>query len=221
MKSISIILLLLVSCGRETVVLKTKPGKDGTSCTTQSTTYGAKITCSDGTYSLLYNGLSGLDGVNGKGCTVTSSNDGVEIICGDEPPVQIANGTSCTTVQLSNGAKIICGNQIAYIYNGLDAPITAFSFVKEITPCGASSSPWKEILLCMTNGKILASFSDSPNGQNTRLANIPTGSYIDTDNSGCNFNVVNESNGDTTVSWIAGSNQFSTWIAESNICEAN
>lgn len=99
---------------------------------------------------------------------------------------------------------------------GPDTPIEA------ISPCGANSSPYKEVLLCLNNGNILASFSDSASGQNTRFAIIPVGHYNDTDSSGCQFEVeLSEDLKSHIVLWNAGSNQYSLWLAGSYTCRAN
>lgn len=227
---ISIFLLIsLFSCGK---TFQGPPGDKGIQgpaakpCTVVQTVSGSKITCPDGTFALTYNGIDGTNGVNAS-CTVGSTSSGVSITCTDGSKAELINGTngsigtSCTVQQLTDGSKITCGDQIAYIYNGINAPISAFTFNKEIAPCGQASSPWKEQLLCMTNGNILASFSDNAAGLNTRLSNIPTGNYIDTDNSGCNFHIQVNSDNSTTVSWDAGSNQFATWVASSSICSNN
>ena len=104
--------------------------------------------------------------------------------------------------------------------NGSNGTNGTNSIVSEVAPCGENSSPWKEQLLCLDNGTILASFSDSASGLNTRFANIGTGSYDDTDSSGCQFSVVVATDGSTTVSWDHGSNQYSTWTSGTYTCQA-
>lgn len=99
---------------------------------------------------------------------------------------------------------------------GPDTPLFA------ITPCGPNSSPYKEVLLCLYNGSILGSFSDSFSGQNTRFAILPVGSFNDTDSSGCQFNIELESdNKSYRVLWNAGSNAYSIWISGSKLCQAH
>jgi hypothetical protein len=66
-----------------------------------------------------------------------------------------------------------------------------------IAPCGQPSGVIKEVLLVLANGTILADFSDNVNGYNTRLAIIPPGTYMDTDGTGCVFQV----HADGTVTW--------------------
>lgn len=113
--------------------------------------------------------------------------------------------------------------QSMMICNGVQGqagPPSPFSPIYPITPCGANSSPWKEVLLCLEDGSILADFSEDMQGEETRLAFIPPGSYEDTDNSGCYFNVASDGNGGNTVSWGAGSNQYATWNAGGYDCQA-
>lgn len=133
------------------------------------------------------------------------------------------DGISCTVVSVvpntgfpTGGAKLTCGTQSVVVINGAQgASGASYSVVQEITPCGASSSPWKEVLLQLAGGQLLGSFSDNASGLNTRLSNIPDGSYVDTDNSGCNFTVSSNTTTEVrSISWDAGSNSFSTWTAQ-------
>jgi hypothetical protein len=73
----------------------------------------------------------------------------------------------------------------------------------------------------LNNGSVLADFSANANGLDTRLAFIQAGSYVDTDSSSCSFNVSVAGDGSTTVSWAAGHNQYSTWAAGSQTCQAH
>ncbi len=109
----------------------------------------------------------------------------------------------------------------AIVCNGVNGITPAFSVTSTIAPCGQNSSPYKEELLCLNNGSVLASFSDNASGLNTRLAIIPTGSYTDTDLSGCNFSVSITPNGSTTVSYSAGSNSYSSWPTTNITCVAH
>lgn len=115
-------------------------------------------------------------------------------------------------------AKICNGAPGANGEPGAPGSASKFSVVHPIAPCGEASSPWKEVLLCLADGSILATFSSAMDGNQTRLSFIPAGSYIDTDQSGCHFSVANDGLGGHTVSWAAGSNQYSTWSAESYTC---
>jgi hypothetical protein len=106
------------------------------------------------------------------------------------------------------------------ILNGVNGT-TPYSVLGPIQPCGAASSPWKEVLLCLSNGSILGSFSETASGQNTRFAFLPAGTYQDTDESGCNFSVAVGPDSSSVLSWTAGSNQYSTWQANSIICQSH
>jgi hypothetical protein len=73
--------------------------------------------------------------------------------------------------------------------NGQDAPVSLFSTVTVIDPCGDKSGVYDEVLLKLADGSILASFSDDANGKNTRFSLLVPGSYMTTDGSKCYFTV--------------------------------
>lgn len=200
-------------------------GTNGQSCEVINTPVGATIMCEDSSASVT-------NGTNGQSCEVEQVSDGAEIVCANgEVTVlngengaqgqQGVSGTSCSVAQVSNGAMITCGSSQAVVLNGVDGKNGVDSVTSLIAPCGLASSPWKEELMCLNDGVVLASFSDNASGLNTRFSIIPTGSYIDTDNSGCNFSVNVAANGTSTVSWGAGSNSYSTWQADSKTCTNN
>ena len=66
----------------------------------------------------------------------------------------------------------------------------------------------------LQGGRVPGNFSESASGTNTRFAFIPNGSYVDTDESGCNFTVTGDGSTTSTISWSAGSNSYATWSAD-------
>jgi hypothetical protein len=84
--------------------------------------------------------------------------------------------------------------------DGQNAIIGAYTPVDAIMPCG-NAVAYKEVLLRLNNGQLLASFSDNIQGLNTRLSLLPDGSYIDTDDSNCNFSV-STSDQTRSISWF-------------------
>jgi hypothetical protein len=84
--------------------------------------------------------------------------------------------------------------------NGQDAPISPFHIADALFPCGSTSN-FKEVLLRLENGEVLASFSDNASGHMTRLVLIPNGTYANTDSSGCIFSLESPSVGIRTISW--------------------
>jgi hypothetical protein len=172
---------------------------------------GNEVTQSD----ILCDGTAGQNGSNGQdGQNGTNGSNGTNGTNGQD-------GVSCTvtTVVPSSsyplgGAQLTCGTQTVVVLNGAaGSNAQALEVVQEITPCGPSSSPWKEVLLQLAGGNLLGSFSDNASGLNTRFSDFPDGSYVDTDNSGCNF-TVSTSGSTRSISWAAGSNAYSTWPAE-------
>lgn len=58
-----------------------------------------------------------------------------------------------------------------------------------IDPCNDAPGIVDEVLIRLSDGRVLCSFSANANGQNTRLAVLPAGSYVTTDGSNCHFSV--------------------------------
>lgn len=90
-----------------------------------------------------------------------------------------------------------------------------------IAPCGASSAPNKEILICLESGQVLKDFSKNKTGLFSRLIVVTTGSYLDTTGSKCPFLATVAVSGNTTISWNSGKNSYTTWPAGSVTCGAN
>ena len=139
--------------------------------------------------------------------TVAECANGGTVIAMAQAPA----GTAYTTSEPDQSIVVVCNGQ-----NGT----SPLSIMYPVAPCTNASSPYKEQLLCLNSGGLLGDFSDNANGLNTRFAFIPTGSYIDTDDSGCQFNVSVASNGSSTLTYAAGHNQYGSWVAGSVTCQA-
>ena len=128
-------------------------------------------------------GDRGEAGADGSPCGVTAVS----------PSVEAPNG----------GALITCGDSSVLLLNGVpgpqgeQGPASPYTITEIIDPCGNASGIYDEVLLKLQSGKILASFSDSANGKNTRLSEITQGNYVATDGSNCHFSVDSLGN----VSW--------------------
>jgi hypothetical protein len=79
--------------------------------------------------------------------------------------------------------------------NGNDGANGQDAVLEVLDPCGDSPNIIDEILIRLADGRVLCSFSDKANGQNTRLSILPPGSYRTTDGSSCAFTI----NADGTV----------------------
>jgi hypothetical protein len=218
-------------------------GSNGSSCSAAQEATGVRVTCTDGTGGFVTNGTNGATGTQGatgtKGDTGTAGTNGTNGTNGSNGLSVVFAMTAATVAQCANGGSVIAlaqdfnangvldpldtGIQTTIICNGAKGDTGAqgqpsqFTPTAPIRPCGPTSSPWKEVLLCLSDGEILASFSDDMAGDNTRLSMIPPGSYVDTDSSGCYFTVATAGSG-LLVSWNAGSNQYATWTAGSAYC---
>lgn len=90
--------------------------------------------------------------------------------------------------------------------NGTNAPV-AYSPVDIIVPCGESVA-YREVLLRLGNGQVLASFSDNAQGAYTRFVLLPDGSYQTTDHAACTFTLAT-AGALRSVSW--GGQVRATW----------
>ena len=165
------------------------------------------------------NGIDGLNGKNGQSIVYTQIEATTEQCPTGGKALVIATDSEGTgvysAVDTNQQSMVICnGLQGA---EGQQGPVSAFSPMIPIRPCGAASSPYKEVLLCLADGSVLSSFSSTMSGDNTRLAFLTSGSFQDTDESGCIFNVTTDQNS-TTIEWSAGSNQYGSWNAQTVIC---
>jgi len=71
------------------------------------------------------------------------------------------------------------------------AQLAGYTHVVEIVnPCGDMPGKIDEVLLRLSTGELLASFSDTVGGLNTRFALIGPGTYSTTDGTGCTFTVL-------------------------------
>lgn len=180
-------------------------GTDGSDGYTSLVAMVNTSTCSNGGYTILSGLDSNRDGILESNEVIASA----QICDGLNGAAGATGQTGATGAQGSQGVQ------------GPAGPTPQFNPVSLIAPCTVASSPYKEELLCLNNGDVLASFSDTMSGSNTRFALIGSGSFIDTDDSGCNFSVSIDNSGDTTVSWSSGSNQYATWTASSITCVNN
>lgn len=189
---------------------------------------GTLITCADAT-TLVANGTPGYKG--DTGATGTAGANGHDLVfataaasTGQCP----SGGTVVFMGQDSLGTGVFNSNDTGVESivlcdgaNGTNAVLPAFSVVSAIAPCTVGSSPLKEELLCLQDGNLLADFSASMSGNETRLSFIYSGNYVDTDDSGCAFQVTVGGSGSSVVSWGAGSNSYGSWVADSATCTNN
>jgi hypothetical protein len=146
-------LLTITACGPQREVIQILKGDPGTSCTVApeldsetSALIGSRISCTDGSSSIILNGAQGPQGIqgvqgatgaqgvagqNGQSCSVSRAphSDYATVSCPHSAPVKIydgqdgedgRNGTSCSVAQVSGGARITCGNTVAFVANGVN-----------------------------------------------------------------------------------------------------
>ncbi|MBN8542619.1 MAG: hypothetical protein J0L82_19670 [Deltaproteobacteria bacterium] len=76
----------------------------------------------------------------------------------------------------------------ATLCNGSTPSVTNYTPVEAIQPCGAGPG-FREVLLRLSNGQVLASLSNNAQGDMTRLAFLPDGTYMTTDSMSCRFSL--------------------------------
>lgn len=150
-----------------------------------------KITAAD--VSLCSNGgnviSAGLD-LNDDLTLQTSEIQQVAIICDGTNGTNGTNGSNGTNgTNGSNGTNGNNGSNGTNGHDGSDAPPTAFTPVGLINPCGDAPGVYDEVFLKLANGMVIASFSDSANGKNTRFSVLVPGTYVTTDGDSCVFSV--------------------------------
>jgi len=154
------------------------------------------------------NGTNGTNGLSSAMKTTAAdhsacANGGTVISLGKD----LNNNGVLDSAEVTDSA-VVCNG--ANGTNGTNAPVAQFQPVLPITPCGADSSQYKEVLLGMSGGSILSEFSESATNANlVRNTFIPDGSYYDTDNSECDFTVSSSANGNKVVSWSGSSHNGS------------
>lgn len=160
------------------------------------------------------NGSDGINGSNGHSMQFTILTAATAVCPAGGSTLLMAldindNGFYSATDPNQQQMTICNGTNGADGQNGQDAPTPQFSPVDVIIPCN-NTTTYKEVLLLLGNGQVLASFSDNSSGVNTRLVLIPDGTYMTTDNTSCTFTLATSVNGQQrSVSW---SNQVQkTW----------
>lgn len=161
------------------------------------------------------NGQNGQDGKNGQDGQNGRDGNGVAFAVVDASSAVCSQGGStilmATDIDNTGVYRIDAPNQHAMIIcNGQNAQVPAYTPVDVIHACGDNVA-YKEVLLRLSNGNVLGSFSNDSGGTMTRLAFLSDGTFMNTDGSGCTFTLSTSADGKTrSVSW-AGRVQ-KTWV---------
>lgn len=207
------LLVLLLGASACSPTIEYIPAPAPSPCTVFKSGITTTISCPDGTSVSVQDGVAGAPGIDGQNGSVgsqgPSGSPGKDGSTGEPGQAGSQGDKGEPGSQGSPGPQGSPGTSPSL------PPSTPMSI---IMPCGPNSSPYKEVILCLYDGTLLASFSQDVGGSYTRLSMLPTGTYMDTDSSGCIFTVASSTLGLTT-SWNAGSNLYSTWIDGSVLCE--
>lgn len=112
------------------------------------------------------------------------------ISCGKE-----VQDISCTVTETETNTTISCPNGTSSTFQKpyqVEEDLIGLTITEIVDPCGDSPGITDEVLLRLSNHKLLASFSDSSNGTNTRFSLIEPGQYETTDGSHCHFTVTSD-----------------------------
>ena len=143
--------------------------------------------CADNS-SYVIRGHDGLDGINGS-----DGEDGLNSLIGIAPATSCSAGgiTVLVGLDLDRDNTLDSGEVQASsdICNGTNAPPTPYTPTGLVDPCGDSPGIHDEVFIRLQNNTLLASFSDSASGLNTRFSVLTPGTYQTTDGSHCTFTV--------------------------------
>ncbi len=143
------------------------------------------------------NGTNGSNGHNGSGVAFRVIAAPISVCTAGGSTVMMATDVASTGVYSIDAPN----QQSMTICNGQNAVLPDYSPVEPILACGDNVA-YKEVLLRLQNGQVLGSFSNDTGGTMTRLAFIPDGNYMNTDNSGCTFSLSTSTDGKTrSISW--------------------
>jgi len=142
-------------------------------------------------------GRDGVDGEDGRGVVFQLFAAAEQACPGGGLTILIArdaNGNSTLDAEDE-------GLQSASVCNGQSVELPRYAPVALIRPCGDSVA-FKEVLLRLNDGQVLAVFSANSAGDMTRLSLLPDGSYVNTDGSSCQFTLATSADGaERAISW--------------------
>lgn len=174
-----------------------KDGVNGTSCSTEQMVGGALITCTDGTQSVLLDGVAGSNGQDGNqgpagdtGAQGAQGQPGTQGPQGDKGDKGDAGEQGPAGQDGAQGAQ---GTQGTPGEQGPAAPTPEYQVTEIIDPCG-DQSQFDEVLLRMANRQLIAHYAS---GVTQFLTIVGPGSYVTTDGTNCYFTI----DSDLNVTW--------------------
>lgn len=121
----------------------------------------------------------------------------------------LADASLVSTLQsnlnLLTARVVVLENSIGTPVTGLQAIVTQntitilqlqsnHNVTKIVDPCGDTPGKYDEVFLKTSTGKLIASFSDTASGLNTRFSELVPGTFTTTDGTSCTFTVTNVNN---------------------------
>lgn len=142
-------------------------------------------------------GISGVNGTNGHSSLIhlMPAALGGGLLCGAAGGVTLLTGLDLDDSGTLEASEVSAS---ADICNGTSATVSSFTPVAIIDPCGTAPGVHNEVFVRLQNGSLLASFSATEAGKDTRFSLLTPGNYMTTDGDACYFtidaglNIVNE-----------------------------
>lgn len=153
-------------------------------------------------------GATGLDGRNGvDGNAGADGLDGLNALVSISDKYSSDTGSSCFLV--SSGMDLDRNNTLDLVEvtsaqelcdglageQGIQGETGVTTVIHDpieiIDPCGNAAGIYDEVILELSEGIFIASFSDNSSGKNTRFSVLVDGNYVTTDGSNCHFSVSN------------------------------
>ncbi len=165
-----------------------------------------------GTPQILCDGMAGQTGA--AGAPGAAGTDGVGVTFQIIPATTAMCAAGGSVIMMASDDRrtgvydpLSAHQQSATVCNGANAAVSPYLPVANIYVCG-QSGPYDEVLLRLSGGQLLASFSQNANGNNTRLTFLPDGNYQTTDGRNCAFTLTT-ANGVRSIAW--GNQTRASW----------
>lgn len=110
------------------------------------------------------------------------------VMCAPDSVCSVQHVAEGAIIACPDGTRVLVDNGVDGI-DGKDATFSGLTIRRIINPCGDRPFFNDEIMLELSDGSVISSFSDNVAGMNTRFSLLGPGSYMTTDGDHCYFTV--------------------------------